>query len=170
MSNIQDFCNLKAVKERSYKLEDCAKKQNNFQQRKLAKYLLGIEREHEGNMTMLRAKERALQKTGGTLRSRVKRMRESISLPRINLAESDGDGNGNVECVEKRKRGRDAWYEQDDMRESVIVRLLKFTSDEVTVTNDNIQSKSRHNSRPPSNSIQLPPLMRSGTYTKAEHT
>ena len=35
---------MRAIKARSDKLEDCAKKQNEYQARKLSKYILGIER------------------------------------------------------------------------------------------------------------------------------
>eukprot|EP00116_Pleurobrachia_bachei_P018411 sb/3478673/ len=35
---------MRAIKARSDKLEDCAKKQNEYQERKLSKYILGIER------------------------------------------------------------------------------------------------------------------------------
>jgi len=64
---IKDQCNLKAIKERSSRLTDSAKKQNEYQERKLSKYLLGIEKEHEGNMTMLRQQEKQLKRTEGKL-------------------------------------------------------------------------------------------------------
>ena len=35
---------MKAIKARSDKLEECAKKQNEYQERRLSKYILGIER------------------------------------------------------------------------------------------------------------------------------
>ncbi|KAL5268419.1 hypothetical protein ACHWQZ_G002323 [Mnemiopsis leidyi] len=60
MTSTQGFYKLKGIKERSNRLEDCVKKQNGYQERRLNKYLVCIKKEHEGNMDKFEAEEREL--------------------------------------------------------------------------------------------------------------
>ncbi|KAL5255935.1 hypothetical protein ACHWQZ_G011224 [Mnemiopsis leidyi] len=132
----KDRCNLRAIKERSSRLEDSAKKQNEYQERKLSKYLLGIEKEHEGNMTMLRQQEKELKRTERKLTrqlSRLNRQRADsayLSLPTIALSEKALSGEEELPGQRGRKnlirRKEASWYDDQASRDSVIIRLLNF--------------------------------------------
>lgn len=169
---IKDRCNLKAIKERSHRLEDSAKKQNEYQERKLFKYILGIEKEHEGNMTMLRQQEKELKRTEGKLTRQLHRLNRQrvdgdyVSLPPISMSEDES-----YELFGQRRRkvmsrkADSSWFDEQTSRESVIIRLLNFPSE--AEKGDNVQEEdegmplqnARSTSTLKETRIKLPPLI-----------
>lgn len=57
----------RVVKERSARLENDAKKQNDYQERRLTKFISSMEKEHNGNMTQIQAQQRELEKKSDDL-------------------------------------------------------------------------------------------------------
>jgi len=176
---IKDRCNLKAIKERSSRLEDSAKKQNEYQARKLSKYLLGIEKEHEGNMTMLRQQEKELKRTEGKLTRQLNRLNRQradssyVSLPHIALSETLS-GDGSIEYTGQRGRKglmKKSWYDDQASRDSVIIRLLNFPNkaEPVDTLEEVEEDMPLQDARPASSRedrIKLPPLT---TFGKEEN-
>lgn len=163
-------------------MEDSAKKQNEYQERKLSKYLLGIEKEHEGNMTMLRQQEKELKRTERKLTrqlSRLNRQRADsayLSLPTIALSEKALSGEEELPGQRGRKnlikRKEASWYDDQASRDSVIIRLLNFPNkvepDEPAEEEEQEMPLQNAASSPDKDQIKLPPLTTTSTENRKD--
>jgi len=68
----------RVVKERSARLENDAKKQNDYQERRLTKFISSMEKEHNGNMTQIQAQQRELEKKSDDLNDRIDRFQHYV--------------------------------------------------------------------------------------------
>lgn len=87
MTSSQGFYKLKGIKDRSNRLDDCAKKQNGYQERRLNKYLVCIKKEHEGTMDKLKIQERELNQRNSMLSEYLQKEQERKELEEVQRQE-----------------------------------------------------------------------------------
>lgn len=68
----------RVVKERSARLENDAKKQNDYQERRLTKFISSMEKEHNGNMTKIQAQQKELEKKSDDLNEHKERFQHYV--------------------------------------------------------------------------------------------
>jgi len=178
MNSTQGFYKLKGIKDRSNRLEDCAKKQNGYQDRRLNKYLVCIKKEHEGNMDKFKTQERELMRRNSMLAEYLQKeherreqeetqRKEQISNPVIglpNIEERRGARDGVKGSKEGKssapkhggKKGKMDGRPKMERRGSVNIQLLHV----VGSTNAGPLSKlsDSDSSRPSTAGLKLPPL------------